>query len=57
MAAMEQTLGDERKKLDHDRDKLMKRDNIVVYNIPEKFELSHWTHQQKEDLEFVKELF
>ena len=37
MTGIEQTLEDERKKLDHDREKLMKRDNIVLYNVPENF--------------------
>ena len=46
-----------KKKLDHEREKIIKRDNIVLYNVPVNLELTHWSHQQKEDIDFVKEMF
>ena len=49
MTDMKKILEEEKKKLDHEREKIIKRDNIVLYNVPENLELTHWSHQQKED--------
>ena len=53
---LERSVEDEKQKLDHEREKFKKRDNVILYNMPENLELGHWSHQQKEDESFVVEL-